>query len=153
MRAVDLSGEQLRHIVYIEIEVVFVLSEESYKELLRYRNGPLPVSEHGLSEREEYLLEQGFIEAASCSSYDDGASFYGVYDSSYKLTPLGEDALSEFEKVRDHEAEDKRQQKFQNQVSVAQVLVPAITFVFGLLVEHYSGIVGVLGRWIEYLVH
>ena len=41
----------------------------------------------------------------------------------------GRAMLLELEEKRRKEAEDKRQQRFQNQVSVAQVLVPCITFV------------------------
>ena len=65
----------------------------------------------------------------------------------------GRAMLLELEEKRRKEAEDKRQQRFQNQVSVAQVLVPCITFVLGLIVEHYAGLVSglaeFLGRWIK----
>lgn len=43
-----------------------------------------------------------------------------------------------------HEAEEQakqeRQQRFDNKIAVANILVPLITFVLGILVEHYAGI-------------
>lgn len=50
-------------------------------------------------------------------------------------------SVAEFEKVHDQESKSERQQRFQNKVSVAQVLVPAITFILGLLVEHFAGVI------------
>lgn len=46
-------------------------------------------------------------------------------------------------------ANSKRQQRFQNKIAVAQVLVPAVTFIIGLLVEHFAGLV----RWFVSLFH
>ena len=71
----------------------------------------------------------------------------------YCITDKGNAALEAREGKRRQEAEDKRQQRFQNQISVAQVLVPFVTFVLGLVVEHYAGLVSglaeLLGRWVK----
>lgn len=60
------------------------------------------------------------------------------------ISQAGLDALLEFEKCRQQEAKAERQQRFDNKVSVASVLVPLITFILGLIIEHYAGIVGLL---------
>lgn len=69
------------------------------------------------------------------------------------ITPMGLEALQDFQKRQENEAEAKRQQRFQNQISIAQALIPLVTFVLGLVVEHYSGLVSGLaeffGRWIK----
>lgn len=44
------------------------------------------------------------------------------------------------------QAEQKAQQRFQNKISVLQVLVPAVTFVLGLIVEHFTGLIGTLAK-------
>lgn len=71
----------------------------------------------------------------------------------YYITDKGNAALEARAEKRRQEAEDKRQQRFQNQISVAQVLVPFVTFVLGLVVEHYAGLVSglaeLLGRWVK----
>lgn len=71
----------------------------------------------------------------------------------YYISDKGKAALEALEEKRRQEAEAKRQQRFQNQISVAQVLVPLITFVLGLVVEHYTGLISGLSeflrRWVE----
>ena len=88
-----------------------------------------------------YLLSTGHIRSDCRISQDF-----------YKATEAGLAYLAALEQeVKDRTARE-RQQRFQNQISVAQVLVPAITFVLGLVVEHFSGIVGALWRLVENLV-
>lgn len=48
----------------------------------------------------------------------------------YFITQKGEAKLQELEDIAEQEAEKKRQQRFENKISVLNVLVPAITFVF-----------------------
>ena len=48
------------------------------------------------------------------------------------------------EKLKEHlhnEAEEKAYKRRQEKIAVLQVLVPTITFILGLIVEHFSGIV------------
>lgn len=65
-------------------------------------------------------------------------------DTVYWITPAGESALAEFKEKREQQSKDERQRRFQNQISVAQVLVPAVTFVLGLIVEFRTGIIGAI---------
>lgn len=37
-------------------------------------------------------------------------------------------------------ADKKRQQRFDNKIAIASVLIPLITFILGLFVEHWAGI-------------
>ena len=38
------------------------------------------------------------------------------------------------------DAKKERERRFQKKIAIAQVLVPLITFILGILVEHLSGI-------------
>lgn len=38
------------------------------------------------------------------------------------------------------DAEEERERRFQKKIAVAQALVPLVTFILGVLVEHLSGI-------------
>ena len=62
----------------------------------------------------------------------------------WALTVEGEDALLDFENMRQKESDKKRQQRFENKISVLQVLVSLVTFILGLIVEHFSGIIGII---------
>jgi hypothetical protein len=55
-------------------------------------------------------------------------------------------AAQRMEKELQETAENKAQQRFQNKIAVAQVLVPLVTFILGLIAEHFCGI-------IEFLFH
>ena len=56
------------------------------------------------------------------------------------LSPAGEDAILEFEQRCDEQAQKERQQRFDNKIAIASILVPLITFILGLVVEHFAGI-------------
>lgn len=58
----------------------------------------------------------------------------------YVITSTGRDELLQFEQSRDEQAQNKRQQRFNNKAAIASILMPLITFFLGLIVEHYSGI-------------
>ncbi len=99
-------------------------------------------------ERAEYLTEQGLLEEERYNPRSIGGMDEGIYiapmfitDSRYKLSPVGADALCAFEQEHQEKAKAERQQRFENKVSVASVLVPLITFFLGLIVEHYAGVV------------
>lgn len=60
------------------------------------------------------------------------------------LSPAAFSLEQYFKDCAQNHTERKRQQRFQNKVSVASVLVPFITFILGLIVEHFGNIVGSL---------
>lgn len=54
------------------------------------------------------------------------------------------EGLSALEKLEEHlrnEAEEKAYKCRQEKIAVLQVLAPAVTFILGLIVKHFSGIV------------
>ena len=50
------------------------------------------------------------------------------------------------EGVAEKKAEEERERRFQKKIAIAQVLVPLITFILGILVEHLSGIAEIVLR-------
>ena len=50
------------------------------------------------------------------------------------------------EEVAEKKAEEERERRFQKKIAIAQVLVPLITFILGILVEHLSGIAEIVLR-------
>lgn len=75
-----------------------------------------------------YLHKLGYVTGDSTSP----PIFYATQKGLAKLKQLEDDAHKD--------SEDKRQQRFENKISVLNVLVPLITFFVGILVEHFSGI-------------
>ena len=69
------------------------------------------------------------------------------------LTEKGKAVLDGENKRSNKERKHEANQRFQNQVSVAQVLVSCITFILGLIVEYHAGLIPLildfLGRWVE----
>ena len=57
------------------------------------------------------------------------------------LEPDGRTALESEKEKRYNDACNKRQQSFDNKVSVAMALVPAVTFFLGLIVEHSTQLI------------
>ena len=53
----------------------------------------------------------------------------------------GKAFLHSHEEKLDQQAKHERQQRFENKISVLSVLVPLITFVIGVFVEHFTGLV------------
>lgn len=58
-----------------------------------------------------------------------------------KLGASGWTLVNEIEEEHHQQAKTERQQRFQNKVSVASVLVPFVTFLLGLIIEHWVGVV------------
>ena len=118
-----------------------MLSDADYQALLPFRGAEPYCGE--LDARQQHLAEQKLIESTIVKS----KAISGVlqfYETGWIITVAGQDALSAYEKKSAQDTESKRQQRFQNKVSVASVLVPFITFILGLVVEHYSGLISLL---------
>lgn len=63
----------------------------------------------------------------------------------FQITDRGLEALTVLKEMARKEAKQQAQQRFENKVSVASVLVPTVTFFIGLVVEHYAGLLRFLG--------
>ena len=65
----------------------------------------------------------------------------GMKADTISITDEGRLALAAMNQELDEKAEHKKQQSFQNKLSVANILVPFVTFFLGVMVEHWSGLV------------
>ena len=116
-----------------------MLTKDQYESLKTFKGG-LP-TDGKLTEEMRYFREQKYIKPTSYQFPNGG---FGANPTAWSITPAGEAALFEFEQAVQNKAEQERQQRFQNKISVLQVLIPFITFFLGLVVEHYSGLVSFL---------
>jgi len=65
----------------------------------------------------------------------------GMKADTISITDEGRLALAAMNQELYEKAERKKQQSFQNKLSVANILVPFVTFFLGVMVEHWSGLV------------
>lgn len=49
-------------------------------------------------------------------------------------------------KIARDEAKQEKQQRFENKIAIANLLVPLVTYILGILTEHYAGILDFLVR-------
>lgn len=122
-----------------------MLTQDDYDFLCRFRNESVKHIEFDdffTLRRIEWLVSLGFLryERRNVSAWVANDVKAEEFDLWVTIEPAGLSALSCFEKSREEQAKNERQQRFQNKVAVATVLVPAITFVLGLVVEHFAGI-------------
>ena len=122
-----------------------MLTQDDYDFLCRFRNESvkhLDFDDFFTLRRIEWLISLGFLryERRNLSAIETDGVMAEEFDLWVTIEPAGLAALSSFEKSREEQAKNERQQRFQNKIAVATVLVPAITFVLGLVVEHFAGI-------------
>ena len=58
----------------------------------------------------------------------------------FKLTESGAELFEQLQEEREKESKKEKQQRFDNKISVASVLIPFITFILGIMFEHYTDI-------------
>lgn len=116
-----------------------MLTQMEYDELVKFRDGPVQTPD-GPTPMILHLKAGGYVEPSD-TDVRPGLSI--VY-TEWVITIPGRVALQEFEQRLEDHRKQARQQSFQNKVSVASVLVPAVTFILGLIVEHGFGLVGVV---------
>ena len=56
------------------------------------------------------------------------------------------------EEVAEKKAEEERERRFQKKIAIAQVLVPLITFILSIVVDHFSGLIEPFWRWVKELI-
>lgn len=118
-----------------------MINKADYIELSKFKNGPIKIDSG--SYRIQRLIDAKLIAPQSYKSVSIGEMVVPTPDK-WALTVEGEDALLDFENMRQKESDKKRQQRFENKISVLQVLVSLVTFILGLIVEHFSGITGII---------
>ena len=120
------------------------MTEKQFSMLKRFQHGEVYHfwNDPQTDEVVRYLMDNGL-----CTAREDIAPDMIMLTEKGKAVLDGENKRSN--KERKHEAN----QRFQNQVSVAQVLVSCITFILGLIVEYHAGLIPLildfLGRWVE----
>lgn len=124
-----------------------MISPDIYDELALFRDVPIRC-ETEPTDMIRYLVDQGYLTAS-----DNIIRDLSIIPIEWTITVDGRVALSEYERVQDemrkHETEKKAQQRFQNKVSIAQLLIPVITFILGLLIERFSGIISLLSKFFQ----
>ena len=62
----------------------------------------------------------------------------------FKLTSFGAESFENVQEERDKATKKESQQRFDNKISIASVLIPSITFLLGILFEHFTDFVAFL---------
>ena len=64
-----------------------------------------------------------------------------IGSNKYHLTTPGIKSFELAKNVRDQASKQEKQQRFDNKMSIANILVPLVTFILGILVDHFANIV------------
>lgn len=135
-----------------------MISPEIYRQLLPFRTGPIRCPE-GPTPMLRYLTEGKYIQVVENNVFPD----LSIKPIAWEITPLGLSALSEYEKAEAEKAEQKaekeaaeakrlkerrevradEERRYRTQNKIA-IIMPIVTFLLGLVVEHFSGILGAL---------
>ena len=67
----------------------------------------------------------------------------------YFIKQKGLAKLKELDDKANQESEEKRQKRFENKISVLNVLIPILTFFVGIIVEHFSGFIDTIVSWMQ----
>lgn len=106
-----------------------MLTKEQYKALQRYRDVPsIPVGDNGLSDVDQYLAKQGYIEPTDLA-VESIPGIIQVFFNAYCITQLGRVALSEYD-------QKKRERWFQVFLCLLSALAGSVC---ALLVEWCLG--------------
>lgn len=119
-----------------------MISQRCYDELVKFREESLSVDQD--KETVEFLIVHKYIQAAEHERIEQSSgnsTFVNYRVKCWKITELGKNELEQFEEKRAEATKKERQQRFENKISVLNLLVPLVTFLLGLLVEHFSGVI------------
>lgn len=119
-----------------------MLSDLNYAELVKAISAPIHQNDIP-KERFNCLIDLKYIAASKFESRNLGGVI-NIYASEWIITALGLDALNEFEQAHNQTSKNERQKRFENKIAVLNVLVPLITFFFGLLLQYFSNIIGLV---------
>ena len=62
----------------------------------------------------------------------------------FKLTESGADVFEQIQEEREQASKHEKQQSFDNKISIASILIPFITFILGIVFEHYTDFIALL---------
>ena len=113
-----------------------MLTKKEYELLSKYV--PQCYTGPGIDIYIRHFRDLGYIRPVGYELPDGGVS---TNPTKWAITPAGQSALQLFKEVAKQHANDESQRRFQNKVSVLNILVPFLTFILGVLVEYFSGVV------------
>lgn len=102
-----------------------MISEHSYNDLKKYTEPYSPKRDE--YESFVYLKRDGYVKIHHFATVDLGRLGRSQAPDSYIITQAGRDALSEFEKVRDQQTKDERQQRFNSNLMSKMQITPKTT--------------------------
>lgn len=116
-----------------------MLSPYDYELLSRFRNAPqAPQSDQ---ERWEFnrLQREGYIfpEQTEDLNVSESTGQCAIF---WKITEKGEAFLKEADEVARKNAQKEHHERLQTKLGIAQLLLSLISFVLGLVIEHFAGI-------------
>lgn len=116
-----------------------MLSKDNYEFLAKFRSKPTYTSVKS-DTRFQYFRELQYIEPDSYVR-DGELENISITPATFRLTPRGEDALSEFEYVRDKDTQNERENSFNRKITILGIAISLITFFAGFVVEHFAQII------------
>ena len=114
-----------------------MLLKNEYQLLAKYRSAWKP------PEPPESELFQAFIDRKLVRIAD--SCYEGAFPrNTWVVTSRGGQELSAYEEKLEQDAQTKRQKRFENKISVLNILIPLITFLLGITVEHFASVISKL---------
>ena len=71
----------------------------------------------------------------------------------FQLTDSGADVFEQIQEEREQASKHEKQQSFDNKISKASLLVPFITFILGIVFDHYTDVISFLITFFKKLFH
>ena len=119
----------------ITVEVIFVISEKTYYELLLFKEGPIALDGQ-LTRRMKDIIEAGYIEPNKETPDQIGNSEWVSRVSEWRLSDREIDALSEFENDRQQKAKNAHDKRTDRNIAIAALVVAVITLASTLFDWH-----------------
>lgn len=108
---------------------------DAYRQSIAAGTPPAQAKRIHVENPDQNLMLLNILKSSGAVERIDGAHYV-------TLSPLAFLMEQHFHDRAQEHTEHKRQQRFQNKVSVLNVLIPLITFFAGILLEYYANIVG-----------
>ena len=122
------------------------LTPEYYAVLLPFLAGPQTSDDPPAVYRD--LEACGWIEAVGLgTSTHSGVT--QLYDNCWAITPQGRMALQTFKYTVDHDAKEEKQNRTANNLAKVNIVVSLVSFIAGLLVDHYLGIISLVSTLLQ----
>ena len=119
----------------ITVEVIPVISEKTYYELLLFKEGSVALDGR-LTQRMRDIIEADYIEPSKENLEQTGDSEWVIRVLEWRLSDRGLDALSAFENDRQQKAKDAYDKRTDRNIAIAALVVAVITLASTLFNWH-----------------